>query len=106
MARAATADIIVGVLLLVLGILVLIGALGIPYFTLILGIAAIVFGVLMLIGRVRGGNVGGIILLAVGIILVATNWLREVTAVIETVANIVVGVVLVLMGALKLMGKW
>ena len=93
-----------GVILIVLGVLMLVGNLDIPYLTEIVAIALIVAGVLMLLKKfVKGPMILAIILIAAGvIILVFEQVAREVSAIL----TLIVGIGLILLGILKLVGKW
>lgn len=105
MAKPSTADIVVGVLLIIIGILFLLGEVGVPFLQEILAIAAIVVGVLMLMGKVRGAQWMGIALVILGVIMLATSWLDFLTGTLANVINIILGVLLVVFGVLKLMGR-
>lgn len=103
--KLSTMDLVVGIALLVLGILVLIGRIGIPYFSLILGIIVLVVGILMLFGRLSGAKWLGVLLTVLGVILLFTDYLGGVVRVLETISEVLIGVVLIVLGALKLMGR-
>ena len=96
-------DQVFGIVFLVLGILALVG-----YFSgiiiLVAGIAAIVLGILILMGKRSGSTLLGAISLALGIVLVAVRipFLDDVARLL----TIVVGVILVVVGTLKLTGRW
>jgi hypothetical protein len=105
MARAnlATADLVIGIVLVVLGGLALLGWLDLRWLVTVAAIAAIVVGILVLIGRTRGNTVLGVLLIVIGIVLLVPNFLRdELGSAIATIG----AVLLLILGILKLLGKW
>lgn len=105
MAKASNADLILGIVLIVIGALMLLGKLGIPFLEEILGIAALVVGILILIGRVGGATWMGVALVVVGVLILATRFLDFITGTVADIINIVLGIILVVFGILKVMGK-
>lgn len=96
----ADLDTAVGIALIVLGALVLLGELGVGFLLPILGIVLVVLGVLMLLDVVSGGTLVGILTLVVGLLLYL-DFLGVPGAVTQAI-NIIVGVVLLVLGVLKL----
>lgn len=105
MAKASTGDLVLGIVLIVLGALFLLGRVGIPYLETVLAVAAIIVGVLILMGKMRGAQWMGIALVVIGILVLATDLLDFLTGTIADVIHIVLGVLLVLFGVLKVMGR-
>lgn len=105
MARSQN-DTILGIVLIVLGALILLGFLDIPFLTEIAAIIAIVVGVLMLMGKFRGATWIAVTLIILGILLLASNPLgRVLSGIVGTILDILIGVVLLILGILKLMGR-
>jgi hypothetical protein len=96
-------DTLVGVVLLVLGGLALFGWLNFDWVVTVAAVAAIIVGILILTNTIKGTQVMGLVLLAVGILLIVPNFLKEI---VGSVVSTVLAVLLVLLGILKLMHKW
>ncbi len=97
---------VLGVVLIVLGVLVLTGPLKVPFVGLITGVLLILAGVLIVLGKLEGHIVLAIVLLLLGVLLVVPNAVgKELTGVLDTVVNLVVGVGLLVYGILKVSGK-
>lgn len=105
MAKASTMDLVVGVILIIVGVLFLMGEVGIPFLPQILAIVALVVGILMLMGKMRGPQWLGIALVVVAVLVLATPWLDFLAGTVASVINIVVGIVLIVIGVLKVMGR-
>ena len=100
----STADLVIGILLVVVGILLCLGKLGLGGLLPFAGIVLIVLGILMLLGTLGGGTLLAIACLAIGILL-AAGFLplpKEVREVMWIV-NLVAGIVLIVLGAKRLM---
>jgi hypothetical protein len=97
-------DLVVGIGLIVIGILLVLGKLGIEGLLPYAGIVLIVLGILILLGTAPGGNLIGIVVLVVGILLVA-GFLPLPKEIREWmwIVNLVMGIVLIALGAKKLM---
>ncbi len=93
---------LIGIILLVLGILFLVGAIGIPFLPTVLAAGAIAAGILVLMNKVDGPNWLGVTLLFVGVAMIATDWLAFIQETLASVINLVVGIVLVVLGVLRL----
>lgn len=96
---------IVGILLIVLGVILLLGWLNIPFLGTIVGIVLIVLGVMALMGAgpMSKNLVLGIVLLILGV-LCLIPWLgigSGIGALLETI----VAIVLIVVGILKVAGK-
>lgn len=102
MARSQN-DTVIGVVMLVLGILLLLGPLSLGPLVWLAAVAAIVIGIVVLVQKGRNSMALGIGLLVAGILVLAFDRLA---ANIAGTLNLVVGVLLVIGGILKLMGKW
>lgn len=100
------ANLLVGLLLLILGILLVVGyfSLGalIPY----AGIVLIVVGILMLVDVLPGGVLLGVVGLVLGVLLVG-NWIDLPAGIRDAmkVINLVVGILLIIFGALRLIRR-
>jgi hypothetical protein len=102
MARS-TNDTVIGVVMLVLGILLLLGPLSLGPLVWIAAVAAVIIGIVILVQKGRNSMAMGIALIVIGILVLAFDRLA---ANIAGTLNLVVGVLLVIGGILKLMGKW
>ncbi|MEK6984774.1 MAG: hypothetical protein AABX89_00100 [Candidatus Thermoplasmatota archaeon] len=93
-------DQVIGIVLLVLGVLIAVGILGFGGLLVLFGaVAAIVLGVLVLAGKSRGSTAYGVTLVALGVAVLAFRFLFSALA---TVANIAAGILLIVLGVLKL----
>ena len=102
MARS-TMDTVLGIVLIVLGAAALLDWLDLGFIVTIAAVAAIVVGILVLMGKFSGSTVFGVVLIIVGVLLLAPNLIGNVLgSLLETIA----AVVLLVLGILKLMGKW
>ena len=102
MARS-TNDTVIGVVMLVLGILLLLGPLSLGPLVWIAAVAAIVVGIVILVQKGRNSMPIGLVLIVLGVLVLAFDQLSRNIA---GTLNLVVGVLLVVGGILKLMGKW
>lgn len=93
-------DLAIAIALIVLGLLVLLGELGVGGLIPIMGIVLIVLGILMLINVVPGGTLFGVLSLVLGILLYGD--IVGLPDVVTQAINLIVGVVLLVMGVLKL----
>ena len=102
----STLDLVVGIAMIVLGVLMVLGELSINALLPYAGIVLIVLGIIILIGRLPGGILLGLVALIAGILLV-TNFFdlpREVAQAMGIV-NLILGIVLIVLGVLRLLGK-
>lgn len=95
-------DLALAITLIVIGILILVGSIGLGGLASIMGIVLIVLGVLMLIDVLPGGTLWGVITLVIGLLL-QFGWLPGLGLAVE-ILEIIAGVVLLVMGVLKLKG--
>ncbi len=103
MAKASTQDLVLGIVLTILGVLMLIDRLKVPYLAEIAAIALVVVGVLMLMGRMRGKQCIAIVAIVAGIVIILVG---QFAAAVGALLNIALGVLLLIAGILKLVGKW
>ena len=103
MAKANTLDIVLGVVFIIVGAFMLASKLAIPYLDVVAGVALIVVGALMLMGRFRGPQWLAIVAVLAGAAILVFSFIGGVVA---TVLNIAIGIVLVVGGVLKLVGRW
>lgn len=106
MARSVSDNQVVGIVLIVLGLLILLGWFGGLLLTLV-AVALIVYGILVLIGKARGSTLTGVLCLVLGILLLAPGIpvISQVLGALERAALIVIGVVLLVLGILKVANK-
>jgi hypothetical protein len=96
---------ILGIVLIVLGALLLLGWLHIPYLGLILGVLLLVVGIMTLMGKFSGANWMAWVLIVLGAIAVLANLGLNF---LDSIANIlvtIVAIILIVFGVLKLVGK-
>lgn len=97
---------LLAVILVVLGAIILLGKLSIGFLLPYAGIALIVVGVLILLKAIPGTLLVGVVVLVLGILLQG-HWLalpKGTGALLGTI-DLVVGIVLVVLGVLKLAGR-
>lgn len=98
-------DIIVGIGLIIVGALLLLGEFGLGVILPYLGLVLIVAGILVLVGVIPGGLLIGVAVLVVGILLqfhwITADWVADVMPIL----NLVLGILLVVLGILKLLGR-
>lgn len=101
-----TKTLAIGISLIVLGALMLLGRFGVGDILPFLGIVLIVAGILLLIKVVPGGLLVGVVLLVLGLLL-QFNWvdLPKGFGQVLDLVNLVAGIILIVLGALKLMGR-
>lgn len=97
---------ILGIVLIVLGALLLLNKIGLGSLVPFIGIVLIVVGILMLLGKIGGGTVLGIVVLVLGILLQG-RWIGVpgIASDVIATANLVIGIVLIVLGVLKLAGR-
>ncbi len=101
--RLSTPDLVIGLLLTVLGGLALLGRVGLGFMVLLVGVLALIVGILQLLGRVSGSKPVAISLVVVGVLLLVPNFIGDLLGdILETVA----AAALLVLGILKLMGRW
>lgn len=98
---------VLGIVLIVLGALLLLNWIRIPFLTEVVGIGLIVLGVLMLMGRMGGSSILGIVAIVLGALVLIGRIPGFVDAVgdLWRIITLVIGVLLIVFGALKMMGK-
>ncbi|MGB0653760.1 MAG: hypothetical protein ACPGQL_11240 [Thermoplasmatota archaeon] len=101
LAGRSTPDLVIGILLTVLGILMLMGRLAIPYLLEAAAIGLIIIGVLMLLGRLAGSQLVAVAALVVGVLL-----LLPLGASFGPLLHLVAAVLVLVAGILKLLGTW
>ena len=101
-----TLDLVVGITMIVLGALMVLGYWSLGQLLPFAGIVLIVLGIIILLGKLPGGILLGIVALVAGILLVGNSidLTPEVRNVMDIV-NLIVGIVLIVLGAMRLMGK-
>lgn len=98
-------DTLLGIVFLVLGVLILLGFLPIPFLTEIVAVAAIVVGVLTLMGTFRAATWVAVVLIVLGILLLLSNPIGALLSnVVGTVLDVLIGLALIVLGILKLAG--
>ncbi len=105
MGNLSTMDTAVGIVLVIVGALGLLGQIGLGWIVTVAAVAAVVVGILMLLGKMQGRTMGAIVLLALGILLLFPDILN-IGATLGGIIEVVAAVALVILGVLKLMGKW
>ncbi len=98
---------LLGIVLVVLGALLLLNWIRIPFLTEVVGVGLIVLGILMLVGTVGGGSILGIVAIVLGALVLIGRIPGFVDAVgdLWRIITVVVGVLLIVFGAMKIMGK-
>lgn len=106
MARSSSQT-VVGVVLLVLGILALLGSFNGLIVTLA-GVGLLIYGILALLGKVKASTLVGVLSIVGGIILLGPRipYISDVLDAVLGIAVLIVGILLVVAGILKLLGKW
>lgn len=94
-------DTILGIALLIIGILVLLGEFTVGFLLPILGIVLIVLGALMLLNVVAGGTLVAILTLVLGLLLYVGR--LGVPGIVEQSINLIVGILLIVLGAARLL---
>ena len=102
----STLDLVVGIVMIVLGVLMLIGELSLGALLPYAGIVLIVLGIIILIGKLPGGLLLGLVSLIAGILLVANFFdIPKEFAQVMGIINLVIGIVLIVLGVMRLLGK-
>lgn len=98
---------VLGIILIVLGALLLLGWLSIPYLSTIVGVGLVVLGILMLMGRMPGGTILAVVAIVLGVLLLLDRIpaFEEATKDLWRIITTVVAVLLIVFGAMKVMGK-
>ncbi len=98
---------ILGIVLIVLGALLVLNWIRIPFLTEVVGIGLIVLGILMLMGRFGGGTILGIVAIVLGALVLVGRipGFVDVVGDIWRILTLVVGILLIVFGALKVLGK-
>ena len=96
---------ILGIVLIVIGALLLLGWLSIPYLGLLLGILLLVIGILMLTGKLSGPAWMAWTLVVLGAIAILANLGLDALRDIENLMLTLVAIILIVVGVLKLVGK-
>lgn len=102
---AASNNQIVGIVFIVLGALLLLGWLHIPFLPTIIGILLVVLGILALMGTslMRKNVVLGIVLVVLGVLILVPG--LGIGYALASLVQTIVAVALIVVGVLKLMGK-
>lgn len=101
-----TLNLVVGIVMIVLGILMCIGELGIQGLLPFAGIVLIVLGVLILLHTLPGSMLLGLVALIAGILL-AVGFFDLPAGIREYmwIVNLVIGIVLIVLGIQRLLGR-
>ncbi len=105
MGNLSTMDTAVGIVLVVVGALGLLGQIGLGWIVTVAAVAAVVVGILMLLGKMQGRTTFAIVLLVLGLLLLFPDVLG-IGKTLGGIIEIVAAVLLLVLGVLKLMGKW
>ncbi len=102
MARATSdSNQLIGIILIAVGSLMLLGWLDVPFLVEVAAIGLIVVGVMILAGKFAGSTPIGVTAIVLGILL-----LIPLGAGLASVIDTLVGVLVLVAGVLKLLGKW
>ncbi len=102
MARSTTDNSqLVGIVLIAVGALMLLGWLDIPFLVEIAAIGLIVVGVMIMASKLAGETWMGVVAVVLGIVL-----LIPLGAQLASIIDTLVGVLVLVAGVLKLLGKW
>ncbi len=98
---------LLGVILIVLGALLLLGYFHIPYLEWVVGVGLLVVGLLLLTGRMPGGTILGVVGIVLGILVLLGRLDSFVDAAgdVWRIVTTVVAVLLIVFGAMKVMGR-
>lgn len=94
-------NLLVGILSLVIGVLLVIGEINIPYLGTILALCLLIWGALVIWGNARGDRNHGIIAFVIGLVLI----LSDNTGILGGLLELIVGILLILYGAARLMNR-
>lgn len=105
MARS-TNDTVIGIVLLVLGLLLLLGWLDIPFLSTIIGVVLVVLGILALVGSgpMPKNPLLGVVLVVLGVLVLVP--MLGIGGALASLIETIVAIVLIVAGILKLVGKW
>ena len=105
-AKASNDSMILGIVLIVLGILVLVGPLDVPFVVEAAAVLLIIASILMFMGKLSGGNIVAVILLGLALLLLFPNALGDkLSDILSLVVELAVGIGLLFYGILKVTGK-
>ena len=96
---------ILGIVLIVIGALLLLNWLNIPYLTLILGVLLLVVGIMILMGKMSGVAWMGWTAVVLGAIVILANMGIHAFAGIAGFVATAAAIILIVIGVLKLMNK-
>ncbi len=96
-----TFDLVLGIVLIILGVLMLVGSLDIPFLKEIVAVLLVVVGIVMLVQK--QSMVLALVAIAVGVLMLVSG---EFGQLVDTILTITIGVALVVGGVLKVLGKW
>jgi hypothetical protein len=96
---------ILGIILVVVGALLLLGWLDIPYLGLIVGIIVVAAGIMILMGKLSGAPWMAWTLIVLGAIAVLAGLGLKIFADIANILLTLVAIVLIIVGVLKIVGK-
>lgn len=96
-----TFDLVIGIVLIILGVLMLVGSLDIPFLKEIVAVLLVVVGIVMLVQK--QSMVLALVAIAVGVLMLVSG---EFGQLVDTILTITIGVALVVGGVLKVLGKW
>jgi len=99
----STLDTAIGVTLIVIGAASLFGWLDLGWIVTVAAVIALVVGILILVGKFSGSTLFGIILVVAGVLLLFPNWLG---GVVGNIITTIAAVILIVIGVMKLMGRW
>lgn len=96
---------ILGIVLIVVGALLLLGWLKIPYLGLILGVVLLVIGLMGVMGKIRGASWISWTLVVLGAIAILASLGLDFLDPVANMILTVVAIILIVVGVLKLVGK-
>ncbi|MHB8632885.1 MAG: hypothetical protein ACYDBQ_02795 [Thermoplasmatota archaeon] len=98
---------LLGIILIVLGALLLLGWLHVAHLMTILGVVLLVVGLLVLLGHLHGARWLGILCVILGILVLFPDLpvVGNLVDAVGTLLTTIIGVVLIVVGALKLANK-
>ena len=100
-------DVLLGAVFAVLGILLLVGVLTFPFGPLVAGIVILVLGALMLLRIIRAPVLLGVLLAVVGALMLASGPVGdEISGVVMQFFEIGAAITLLVVGLLKIGGRW
>lgn len=97
---------ILGILLVVIGVILLFDRGTVSYLAPALGVVLLIVGILMLMGNLRGATWVAVTCIVLGVLIILPGvGVRTLATDVLQVVVIVVGVLLIIIGALKIMQK-